>query len=114
MKLITFIDHIGRTIVAEEQALTSEVLSVKNPVILHVQPNQQGQLSIQTIPLYFKEFLGAKSKENGTVWNFPVGAIVIGQNIDNEEKLVDAYKNMWAPTPPPTAPKVVKLFDSVE
>jgi hypothetical protein len=112
-KIITIIDQIGRTIIGELVAQTETKLDIKNPVILHVQPTPSGQLNIQTIPLYFREFLGPKCKEAGTVWSFPTNSIVIGNDIDNEERLLKAYDNIWAPIPttPVQNDKVIKLFD---
>lgn len=114
-KLITFLDPIGRTILAEQVKLTDTVLQVKNPVILHVQPTPQGQLNIQTVPLYFREFLGQRTKETGSHWQYAVTNIVLGLEIDNEERLVKAYHDLWAPQPVANhTPKVVKLFDSAD
>lgn len=111
-KLITFLDPIGRVILAEEVTLGTIWLVVKNPVILHAQPTPQGQLNIQTLPLYFREFLGEKTKAEGAKWQYPVSSIVIGLNIENEDRLVKAYHDLWAPTPVQNnKPREVKLFD---
>jgi len=113
--LITFIDHIGRTIIAESAGDVDNGASflVKNPAVIHVQPTQQGQLNVQTIPLYFREFIGEKSKENGTTWKYHYANVVFGVDVDNDPRLIDQYNRLWsAPTEAPTAePKVVKLFD---
>ena len=113
--LVTFIDHIGRTILAEQVESDKTTLTVKNPAIIHVQPTQQGQLNVQTIPLYFREFIGDKSK-NETVWKFNLASIVIGLDIDNDPRLVDQYNKLFTATVAPTAgnsveEKVIKLFD---
>lgn len=115
--LITFIDHIGRTILATvvEQDKTS--LTVKNPAIIHVQPTQQGQLNVQTIPLYFREFVGEKSREEGTTWKFNLANIVIGVGVDNDPRLVEQYVRLFSAAPviqPATGgtnEQVIKLFD---
>jgi len=114
-KTITFIDHIGRTVVgiyAGDTADSSSFL-VKNPAIIHVQPTQQGQLNVQTIPLYFREFVGEKSKENGTTWKYHYANVVLGVDIDNDPRLLDQYTKLFeAPVSAPSAePSVVKLFD---
>jgi hypothetical protein len=116
--LITFIDHIGRTILAEEVSLDKNHLTVKNPAIIHVQPTQQGQLNVQTIPLYFREFLGPNSQKEGTSWKFNVANIVQGVDIDNDPRLVEQYHRLFSATPNITIPeprdpkeKVIKLFD---
>lgn len=113
--LITFIDHIGRTIIGEfvSDVDNGNSFTVKNPAIIHVQPTQQGQLNVQTIPLYFREFVGEKSKENGAVWKYHYANVVIGVDIDNDPRLIDQYTKLFqAPVAQPTSePSVVKLFD---
>lgn len=116
--LITFIDHIGRTIIGENLGDTDNGNSflVKNPAIIHVQPTQQGQLNVQTIPLYFREFIGEKSKENGTTWKYHYDNVVVGTDVDNDPRLTSQYATLWsAPVAPvPVAPPsdaVIKLFD---
>ena len=116
--IVTFIDHIGRTIIGELVKSDSSHLTVKNPAIIHVQPTQQGQLNVQTIPLYFREFVGEKSRANGTTWKFNVANVVLGDDVDNDTRLVEQYFKLFS-TPLPTAAdqpkeKVVKLFDDKE
>ena len=111
--LVTFIDHIGRTILATQVSVDKSTLTVKNPAIIHVQPTPQGQLNVQTIPLFFREFVGPKSKEAGTVWKFNLANIVLGEDIDNDSRLVDQYHKLFA-APVATSQqneKVIKLFD---
>jgi len=114
-QLVTFIDHIGRTILAEQVSADKTTLTVKNPAIIHVQPTQQGQLNVQTIPLYFREFVGEKSKNEGTVWKFNLANLVLGVDIDNDSRLVDQYKKLFSAAPsiitPQGSEKVIKLFD---
>ena len=114
-KIITFIDHIGRTILGEEVKVEKNHLLVKNPAIIHVQPTQQGQLNVQTIPLYFREFVGEKAKTDGTVWKFNLNTIVLGVDIDNDPRLVDQYNKLFsapaAPSPAKESAPVIKLFD---
>lgn len=111
-KLVTFVDHIGRTILATLVESDKTSLTVKNPAIIHVQPTQAGQLNVQTIPLYFREFVGEKSKANGTTWKFNLANIVLGVDIDNDPRLLEQYNRLFAaaPTAAPTEP-VIKLFD---
>jgi hypothetical protein len=119
-KIITFIDHIGRTILGEEVKTEKNHLHVKNPAIIHVQPTQQGQLNVQTIPLYFREFVGEKAKTDGTVWKFNLDTIVLGVDIDNDPRLVDQYNKIFTAPLAATgtssdiaskSDKVIKLFD---
>jgi len=116
-QIITFVDHIGRTLIGVPQGETEDKQSffVKNPAIIHVQPTPNGQLNVQTIPLYFREFVGEKNKIEGTVWKFHYSSVVLGTNIENDERLVEQYHKLFAPAPQPAASnsqeKVVKLFD---
>jgi hypothetical protein len=114
-ELITFIDATGRTILGTLVEKTSTTLIVKNPAILFVQPTQDGKLNVQTIPLYFREFISDKNKNEGTKWEYQRATITEGINIDNDVRLVNQYKTLFStpiPTPAPTNDtKVIKLFD---
>lgn len=115
--LVTFIDHIGRTIIAETTDKTDKnKLVVKNPAILHVQPTQQGQLNVQTIPLYFKEFISEKNRESGTTWSFNRNTIVEAVDVENDPRLIEQYVRLFSAQPAAPAAvalpeKVIKLFD---
>jgi len=61
-KLVTFLDPIGRTILGEK-AESENKFAVKNPVILHVVSDNQGRMSVQLLPLFFREFLADKSED---------------------------------------------------
>ena len=66
-KLITFNDSVQRTIIAEKLTETDTTITVKNPVVINVQPQmnqtgqQTGQMVLQLLPIFFKEFLGDKN-----------------------------------------------------
>jgi hypothetical protein len=124
-KIITFVDSIGRTIIGEhvDASPTGEksdgvYLIVKNPAIIHVQPTQQGQLNVQTIPLYFRDFVSDKNKEEGTFWKYAYATVTMGLNVENDQRLVDQYHKLFAapsviqvPDQAPAAGKTIKLFD---
>ena len=110
--ITTFIDHIGRTLLGELVEETDTHIVVKNPAIVHVQPTQSGQLNVQTIPLYFREFISDKNKNTGTEWKFNKATVVQGLNIENDSRLVDQYSRLFAAAPAVTEDqKVIKLFD---
>jgi len=124
-KLITFIDPIGRTIIGEEVSVTKEKLKVKNPAIIHVaQNNQTGQLQVQTLPLFFREFINPAKHNDGTVWEYNVNRVVIG-SVELDPRLTIQYDKIFAPIDPSAAPasapstgggkksgaEVIKLFD---
>lgn len=58
------LDSVGRTIVGEinQDKTNDQVLGLKNPVVLHIVPqDQNGRMSVQLLPLFFREFLADKS-----------------------------------------------------
>jgi len=124
-KIITFVDQIGRTIMGEfvDVAPTGEKSDstsfiVRNPAIIHVQPTQQGQLNVQTIPLYFRDFVSEKNKEEGTFWKYNYATVTVGLNVENDPRLVDQYQKIFvAPSiiqtgaAPANGEKTIKLFD---
>lgn len=112
--ITTFVDHIGRTLLGEIVDDSPTHLTVKNPAIIHVQPTPNGQLNVQTIPFYFREFISDKNKNSGTTWKFNKENLVIGVDIENDSRLVDQYKKLFAPVaagPATDDQKVIKLFD---
>jgi len=112
--LITFIDNIGRTTIGELVSDSDNGASflVKNPAIIHVQPTPQGQLNVQTIPLYFREFVGEKNKTEGTTWKYSYANVVLGTNVENDQRLLDQYAKLFVDAPAVSDdPQVVRLFD---
>jgi hypothetical protein len=60
--LTVILDTIGRTVLGEKVDSVKGSVSLKNPVILHIVPaDSQGKMSVQLLPLFFREFLGDKS-----------------------------------------------------
>lgn len=107
LKLI--IDNVGRFILGEVVGESAADLSLKNPIILHVQPNPQtNQLQVQNIPLLFNEFI---SDKESNVWTFSKGSIAIS-NAKLDPRLVSQYFGVGGTTPPPqNDAEVIKLFD---
>jgi hypothetical protein len=117
-KIVVFFDTVGRTILGEklEDKTTDKVLSIKNPAVVHIMPNQQtGQLQLQILPLFFKEFLA--DKDTGTVWNYNRENITEAVDVTFDFKLEAQYRQIFAsgPAPAPQQPQgqseVIKLFD---
>jgi len=112
--VIVFINHVGQTIIAEQVSVNDEKLEVKNPSILHVTPNQTGQLQVQLIPLFFKEFL--EDKSGGAVFAFN-RANVVTSSVKLDGKIAEQYSRIFnAPSGPVNSNKgpnseVIKLFD---
>lgn len=118
--LTTFLDSLGRTIIAESvpEATTKTHLSVKNPVIVHIVPvGNNGQMTVQLLPVFFREFLADKSED--TTWKYNRESITETDTVVFDFKLTAQYQQMFAKSNlvvPPTevaapSPDVVKLFD---
>lgn len=120
-KIVIFLDAVGRTILGEkiESETTETILTVKNPAVVHIMPNQQtGQLQLQLLPLFFKEFLA--EKDAGTTWRYNKNTITETNDVVLDFKLEAQYNQIFAPgtwhsqqTPAqqPQKAEVVKLFD---
>jgi hypothetical protein len=114
-KIVVFFDTVGRTILGErlDEDTTEQTLVVKNPAVVHILPNQQtGQLQLQILPLFFKEFLADKSE--ATVWKYNRSLITEAKDLVFDFKLQAQYQQIFAPTPlvtPATPGDVVKLFE---
>ncbi|NBP04201.1 MAG: hypothetical protein EBU90_29720 [Proteobacteria bacterium] len=110
------IDHIGRYIIGEVQSENESTITLKTPVILHVQPNPQtNQLQIQTFPLFFAEFINAADREKN-IWTFSKTSTIVGEVV-LDGKIVAQYNNLVNPSPIITPqsggsqPEVIKLFE---
>jgi len=114
------IDGTGRTIIGELVEDTETQIVLKNAATIYVQPNEAGQLQVQTIPLFFKEFMTLDGREQGVDYRFNKSQVTetnAGDILDN--KLITQYEkikeNITAPDEPQATPEntedVVKLFD---
>ena len=125
--LITFLDSVQRTVIGEIIGeVNGEFTLIKNPVVVnisqHIGQNGQptGQMALQLLPVFFKEFLGDKSAE--TIYKYPSNQITrIDFNGGFDFKLYAQYESLFnAPTPlefsksKPTEKKVINLFDESE
>ena len=70
-----FIDHVGHTIVGEVIS-SGKTLDVKNPAVLIAAPNANGQLTVQLVPVFFKEFIKGSKREDGVTFSYPSDKIV--------------------------------------
>ncbi len=118
-KIVVFFDPVGRTILGEkiEAETTDKSLTIKNPAVVHIMPNQQtGQLQLQILPLFFKEFLA--EKDAGTLWKYNRENITEAVDVTFDFKLEAQYRQIFSATPAAvpasqsqTAPDTIKLFD---
>jgi hypothetical protein len=118
-KTVVFFDQVGRTILGErvESETNENVLTIKNPAVVHIMPNQQtGQLQLQILPLFFKEFLA--DKDSGTTWKYNRKNITEAVDVTFDFKLEAQYKQIFSNIVLPSAPQqpqgpaeTIKLFD---
>lgn len=118
----SFVDHIGRVIIGEVVSDAKDTLKVKNPAIIHIGQNPQtGQLQVQTIPYFFREFVDPSKHKEGTTWYFGKDKIVTG-DVSLDERLVEQYEKLFTGVPAQAVPQprssgstpkaeVIKLFD---
>jgi hypothetical protein len=61
-KLTVILDTIGRTVLGQTVSTDGDYIKLKNPVILHIVPaDNNGKMSVQLLPLFFREFLADKT-----------------------------------------------------
>lgn len=117
MSKVTFVDNIGRTVYGELVSKTETVLQVKNPAVINVQVAQNGSLSVSLLPLFLGELISPETRKNGTVWDFnlssiTLGDVVVDSRLDQQYANVFNTLNVQAPTTPPVGDTpVIKLFD---
>ena len=120
VKLVVFLDTIGRTIVAEKISENDADIVVKNPAVVNITPNPtNGQISLQLLPLFFREFLADISE--ATKWTYKKSLITLSSDMVLDFKFIAQYMNIFVPPqqqPPQAAQpepqkeeKVIKLFD---
>ena len=129
LDLRVIVDGAGRTMLGEYKNDTKDTLVLQNPATLFIQPNQQtGQLAVQLIPFFFREFVCDDKRAEGLSWTFDKSSIAITEKFDLDTRLYDQYEKMMtkeANVNPPTVeefekaggaasnpPKEVKLFDA--
>lgn len=114
-KIVVFFDSVGRTVLGErvDAETTEKTLVIKNPAVVHIMPNQQtGQLQLQILPLFFREFLADKAE--ATVWSYNRSLITESKDVAFDFKLEAQYQQIFNPSPiitPKGSGDVVRLFD---
>jgi hypothetical protein len=112
-KLQVFLDSIGRTIIGINVKEDDTTIEVKNPAIVAVQANPQtNQLSLQMLPLFFKEF--HQNQDEASSWTFNKSAITRSDVSAFAPQFERQYEQLFAPRQQPKEPEVIKLFDDAE
>jgi hypothetical protein len=110
-KPIVFQDQIGRTIIANKVSETDATLTVENPVMFIVNPDQSGQFQVQSFPIFFFEFIN-KDARDSNVWTYNKTAIVTS-DVDLDDRVVEQYGKINTPPAPvaSSSPKVISISD---
>jgi hypothetical protein len=96
-QLTTFLDSLGRTIIAETvpELTNSTQFAVKNPVIVHIVPvGNNGQMTVQLLPVFFREFLADKTED--TTWKYNRSTITEAESVVFDFKLTAQYQQMFS------------------
>ena len=116
---ITFIDNAGRSIFGALAEATEKAIKVQNPVMIGVQQQENGQLSVQLFPLFFAEFVtpaGDEPTARNNYFTYDKAAIAIGEDFEVDPRISAQYEKIVNPVlVPADAPaddgEVIKLFD---
>lgn len=109
-KHTVIIDQIGRTILGVEVSQTSTEITLDNPIILHFQPSQNGQLELQVFPLFFFELLD-KEKRDKNSWVFNKTSVAVS-NVELNADILSRYAQInTPPAPVQSNPKVISIND---
>ena len=130
-KLVPFVDNVGRIIIGRVEpkspTKTATSLQVKNPAIVNIQMQDDGQVSVQLIPYMFREFMTEESQES-TTWEFKLDTITFSKDVNLDDRINEQYRQIFelteeekanlitkmqseAPATEGSAAETVKLFD---
>jgi len=117
-KHIIFLDNVQRTILAELVSEDDVKLNVKNPVIIMINQDNTGKISVQLLPLLFREFLADKTGD--VIFNYNKSNISTSDVETIDFRLQAQYSQMFSKTNSFVAPQqspqqteggVINLFD---
>jgi len=111
-EISAIVDAVGRTVIGVIINESKTTLTMKNPVIVHVQPDpQSGQLQVQTFPYLFMEFIDGDKQSNEWTFN---KANIVTSTVKLTPQITAQYHaiNNPAPAQPAQAeePEVIQLF----
>ena len=111
-KHVAIIDQIGRNIIGKLVGETETTLTLNNPVILFVQPEQTGQIQVQSFPVFFFEFINKEYRSQNN-WTYNKANIVTSDVVLDDRILLQYEKINTPPAaeqPAPTKnPKIVSI-----
>jgi len=110
-KLTLFLDSIGRTLMGEIIETTDQTVRVKNPIVIDVVHEQaSGKVTLQMLPLFFREFLHNSS--DPLVWSFTKSRLTFCENGSVNNSLAAQYTQIFSTQPPRAVSQdTIKLFE---
>ena len=116
-QIVVFHDLVGRTVLANLKSKDKGDLNVENPVVLNVVPGENGRMTVQLFPLFFREFLADKSEK--VTFTFKEGNYTPTDITALDFRLLAQYNQMFSAeavlTPSPQSQDksstVVNLFE---
>lgn len=105
-------DQIGRTIIGVLDSETTTTLTMENPVVLHLELERNGQIQVQTFPVFFFELL-EKDRRDTNKWTYSKANIVLSEVI-LAENIIAQYNRLNNPVPQiamPSSPNVISIDD---
>jgi hypothetical protein len=116
-KYTTFIDNAGRSIFGINSSETDQIITVENPVMIHVAQQENGQMAVQLFPLFFAEFVQPNEEESRkNFFTYTKSSVALGNGFDVDPRIAEQYERIVNPTLVPAGSKeeeaeVIKLFD---
>lgn len=100
-KYVVFLDSVSRTIIGEVSEKKNKKLTVKNPTIINVvpipseDPNAGPKMSIQLVPVFFRELL--LEKNIPVVFEYNLDSITVSDISKLEDHVIENYESLYAP-----------------
>lgn len=104
------VDHVGRTVVGVVVAENDTELVLHNPIMIAVQPQQNGQFSVNQFPYLFFEFMDKQHRDKNE-WVFNKQSISISNAVPSVDVIQSYEKMNTPPAPVEKSPKVVSIND---
>lgn len=105
-------DQIGRTIIGVLEKETDATITIENPVILHLELEGNGQIQVQTFPVFFFELLD-KAKRDTNKWTY-TKANIVTSDVVLADNIISQYNRLNNPIPQvatPTSPNIISIDD---
>jgi len=92
-KLVVLMDGVSRTIAGYLSSETETTITVENPVIVNAVPQQGGQMSLQLIPVFFREIL--EDKNQTLEFTYDKTAVIISNITALEPEIMTQYDALF-------------------